>query len=329
MKLLVIQIKMIGDVLASTVICETLKKNYHDAEVHYLIQKNTYAVVENNPFIDKVIFFNPKQHKGLINLYKLGNELKKENYEIVIDAYGKWSSVLPMFFSGAKHRVGRYKWYFHFMYTEKIRSHYSVNGAANSFRLFLAQKALKKEIDIIFPKIYLTQEEILKPKLEIQNNFDTSKPIFIISVLGSQRTKSLPPKNMAEIIDKSAGYKDVKLVFNYIPSQLKEVKLIYDLCLPETQTKINMSYYAKNLRDFIVFLSQCDALIGNEGGATNISKAISIPTFIIFSPCIRKESWDILDDSNKNIHIHLKDYYPEIYKNQHPKKLKKKNKCFV
>ena len=57
MKVLVIQIKMIGDVLASTVICEAIKKEHPDWEVHYLIQKSTFPVVENNPFIDKVIFF--------------------------------------------------------------------------------------------------------------------------------------------------------------------------------------------------------------------------------------------------------------------------------
>ena len=59
MKVLVIQIKMIGDVLASTVICEAIKKEHPDWEVHYLIQKSTFPVVENNPFIDKVIFHYP------------------------------------------------------------------------------------------------------------------------------------------------------------------------------------------------------------------------------------------------------------------------------
>ena len=78
MKVLVIQIKMIGDVLASTVICETIKKNHPEAEIHYLIQKNTFAVVDNNPFVDKVIFFEPEEHKGFLNLYQFGKDLKKE-----------------------------------------------------------------------------------------------------------------------------------------------------------------------------------------------------------------------------------------------------------
>jgi len=68
MKVLVIQIKMIGDVLASTVICETIKKNLPGAKVHYLIQKNTFPVVDNNPFIDKVLFVEAQEHKGFLLL---------------------------------------------------------------------------------------------------------------------------------------------------------------------------------------------------------------------------------------------------------------------
>ncbi|NBC57221.1 MAG: lipopolysaccharide heptosyltransferase family protein, partial [Bacteroidetes bacterium] len=51
MKILVIQQKMIGDVLTSSVICENLKRNFPNAEVHYLINRFTLPVVENNPYI--------------------------------------------------------------------------------------------------------------------------------------------------------------------------------------------------------------------------------------------------------------------------------------
>ena len=102
---------MIGDVLASTVICESIKKKYPKAEVHYLIENKTLPVVENNPFIDRIIFFDSKQHKGFLNLYKFGKQLKHENYDIVIDAFCKWQSIIPSYFSGAKKRIGHYKWY--------------------------------------------------------------------------------------------------------------------------------------------------------------------------------------------------------------------------
>src|SRR5690606_41417423 len=98
MKVLVIQQKMIGDVLASTVICQALKTKHPDWDVHYMVYPNTLAVVENNPFIDKIIIFDPKEHKGFSKLIAFGNKLKTENYDAVIDVYGKWESMIPTYF---------------------------------------------------------------------------------------------------------------------------------------------------------------------------------------------------------------------------------------
>jgi len=321
MKVLVIQIKMIGDVLASTVICETIKKNHPEAEVHYLIQKNTFPVVDNNPFIDKVIFFEPEEHKGFLNLYQFGKDLKKEGYDTIIDAYCKWDSILPAYFSGAKMIVGHYKWYTKFFYSKTVVPDADCNATANAYRLLLSKTALNKEVEMIYPQIHLRQEEIEKAKAAIKENCDTSKPIFMIGILGSGKNKSLPSKYMAETLDIIANTKDVQMLFNYMPNQLEDVKSIYDLCTKETQSKINLAFYAKSLRDFIALQSQCDALIGNEGGATNMAKALNIPTFTIYAPWINRTSWNIKEETGFYDIVHLSDYYPELYQ-KHAKNYK-------
>ena len=56
MKILVIQQKMIGDVLASSTLCNTLKNEYPEAQIDYLIYPFTSPVVENNPNIDDTFF---------------------------------------------------------------------------------------------------------------------------------------------------------------------------------------------------------------------------------------------------------------------------------
>ena len=314
MKVLVIQIKMIGDVLASTVICETIKKQHPNWEVHYLIQPNTLAVVENNPNIDKIIFFDSKKHKGFVNLYKFGKELKKENYGIVIDAYCKWDSILPAYFSGAKTRVGHYKWYTKFFYTKTVVPDTECNATANAYRLLLSKTALGKEVEMIFPKIHLTASEIENAKTLVKENVNVSKSLLMISILGSGKNKSLPAKYMAETLDSIAKDNDkIQILFNYIPNQFDEVKAIYDLCSSSSQAKINLEFYTKSLRDFIGLLSQCDALIDNEGGATNMAKALNIPTFTIYAPWINRTSWNIMEETGLHDIVHLSDYYPELY----------------
>ena len=99
MKVLVIQQKMIGDVLTSTILCENIKNNLPKSEVHYLINTHTKAVVENNPYIDKIVLFTPNFRKNKLAFYNFLKGIKKENYDVVIDVYGKIESNLICFFS--------------------------------------------------------------------------------------------------------------------------------------------------------------------------------------------------------------------------------------
>lgn len=326
MKVLVIQIKMIGDVLASTVICEVIKKVHPESEVHYLIQKNTFPVVDNNPFIDRVLFFDSSKHKGLSGLIQYGKDLKKENYDCIIDAYGKWESILPTYFSGSKIRIGIRKWYTGFFYTKTVATINEGNATAIRFRLSLAHAAFnQKETDVILPKIHLKPEEIETVKESIAKALDATKKTFMISLLGSGPNKSLPNTSMAETLDIIASHSNAQLVFNYMPNQEEDARKIYDLCRATTKEKIIFDFYTKGLRDFIAVLSQCDALIGNEGGAVNMAKALQVPTFTLFAPWINKHSWNILEETGFHDSIHLADYYPELYQKKHPKNFKEKS----
>lgn len=325
MKVLVIQNKMIGDVLTSTVICETIKKHQPNWEIHYMIQPNTLAVVENNPFIDKIVFFEPQKHKGFFKLITFGSGLASEKYDAVIDAYGKWESILPAYYSGAKIRIGFKKWYTSLLFTTTVIQEKNVEGSAVYHRLQLAEALLKNKVNTIFPKIYLTDAEINEAKIAIQEQLNPALKTIMISVLGSGKNKSLPSEKMAETLDIIAERRDVQLLFNFMPNQEEEAKVIYNLCKSETQQKIVFDFYTKSLRAFLAVLSQCDALIGNEGGAVNMAKALNIKTFTIFSPWINKSSWNMLSDKENHIAVHLKDYFPDIYENKHPKEFKSKS----
>ena len=61
MKILVIQQKMIGDVLISSIICNNLRKAYPKAQIDYLVYEATTPVLEGNSSIDNIILFQEKQ----------------------------------------------------------------------------------------------------------------------------------------------------------------------------------------------------------------------------------------------------------------------------
>ena len=325
MKILVIQQKMIGDVLVSTVICEAIKTAFPSAEVHYMIHPNTVAVVDNNPFVDRIVVFDPQIYGGFFGLLKLGKSFKNEKYDAVIDAYAKLESLIPTLLSAAPKRIGFKKWYSWLFYTKSVEREKGLLNTAIFHRLLLAKELTKTEIEPMFPKIYLSEREREVAAEKINVSIGSDKKLIMISVLGSNNKKSLPPSQMAETLDFVATQTDATLLFNFMPDQLEEATKIYNLCKPETQTVIELDFYTKSLREFLAILSQCQALVGNEGGAVNMAKALSIPTFTIFSPWINKESWNMLTEQQNHEAVHIADYYPELYDDVDPKQYKGKS----
>ena len=103
--MIVIQQKMIGDVLTSTILFEALRQKYPDAQLDYLINEHTYPVVKNNPYIDNFILLTPEIEKNYSELYSFIKQIRKTKYDVVIDVYGKISSNLITLFSGSKIKI--------------------------------------------------------------------------------------------------------------------------------------------------------------------------------------------------------------------------------
>ncbi len=314
MKILIIQQKMIGDVLTSSILFEALRTNYPKAHLSYLINTHTFAVVENNPFIDEFIFFTKKEQQSKISLFKLALSIRKAKYDIIIDVYSKLSSNLISVLSKAKIKISYYKPYTAFIYTHNFKNATNGSNLALTNRLGLLTFLNIEVPEHIAPKIFLTEHEINTSKQFLtQNNVDTNSPLYMISVLGSKTSKTYPPEYMAQVINVIAAETTGQILFNYIPKQLTEAQNIYNLCSSTTKKQIKFNVFGKSLREFLSITYHCDAVIGNEGGAINMAKALNVKTFAIFSPWIKKEAWNLFE-SRTNVSVHLKDYLPEAYK---------------
>lgn len=321
---------MIGDVLTSSILFEAIKQKYPDAELHYVINYHTFPVVKNNPFIDHFHFFSPEQEKSKFKLLKFAKHLTTEHFDIVIDVYSKLSSKIMTIMSRVKTRIsidkGRKSLIYNYTFKHKLKPNTNA-GLAIENRLQLLTPLEIDTLKIIRPKIYITDNEKNNAKqFLVSNNIDLEKPLFMIGVLGSGSNKTYPFNYMAKVIDNIVlEQPESQILFNYIPKQEEDAKAILNLCTTETKKHIYFNLFGKSIRDFLAITSHCNALIGNEGGAINMAKALLIPTFTIFSPWIKKEAWNMFDDGQKHISVHLKDYNKKTYLNiDHPKILKSK-----
>lgn len=326
-KFLVIQQKMIGDVLASTIICRTLKHLYPECTIHYVANENTLAVLNNNPHIDHIIVFKKEYSENKRALYSFLKSIRTQSYDVVIDAYGKLESNLISIFARSQRKIAHHRWYTSWIYTNTVIESQiadNKNSLANKIRLQLL-KPIASEFDdySISPKLYLSEEEITLAKHKVEElKSNSDQKLIMISILGSSALKTYPSEYMSKVVDITCSNTDGIILFNYLPNQRDEARAIYDKCNEVSKSMINFDFYANSLREFILILSQCDALIGNEGGAANMAKALGVPTFCLFSPFIVKEAWHD-SSSASNTGIHLNDYHPELFVNMDKKKIKK------
>ena len=321
---------MIGDVLTSSILFEALRKKYPQAELHYLIYKHTLPVVENNPYVDKFLLFDPEKDnrvKGFVGFLK---KIRYNEYDVVIDVYSKINTALFNIFSGAQTKISYHKWYTKKAYTQTFKPKQDLEtnaGYAIENRMYLLNGLSKGFPPEIKPKIYLTKEEKNTARKRLENEgISFEKPLIMCGILGSSDSKTYPLPYMAQVLDFIVEKTDAQLLFNYIPKQEKEAKKLLDLCKPKTREHVYFDIFGKSLREFMALTYCCNALVGNEGGAVNMAKALDIPTFSIFSPQIKKENWSSYEDSSKNVSVHLKDYHPEKFDDKSNKKLHELNR---
>ena len=325
MKILVIQQKMIGDVLISSILCDNLRMAYPDATIDYMVYESTIAVLQGNKSISNLILFKEKHRKSKWEFLKLLLEIRKNKYDLVIDAYSKIESFLPVLFSGAKQKISFSKKWQKLLFTdivEKIQFPKTNVGLIIEQRLSLLDP-LHLNINLeTFPKLYVTKEEVESAKKLFKKHHIDTKKTVMVSIIGSSPSKTYPAEYMAEIIDSIADNYDVNMLFNYFPNQIELATTIFNLCKKETQKKIYFDVLGKNLREFIAIMNECDLIIGNDGGAINMAKALEKPSFIIFSPWIDKKGWATFEDGIKYISVHLKDFKPELFTNKSDKEIK-------
>lgn len=328
MKILVIQQKMIGDVLASSIICNNLKMLYPKSRVDFLIYPFTKPVVENNPNIDNLILFKDEYRKSKKAFLQFLISIRNSRYDIVLDPYGKLESNLVVAFSAAKTKIGFYKSYSNFLYTKttkEIPIPLTNAGTALENRINLVKLISDRTDFNLKPKIFLTPKEIENGKnILLHHNIDFSKKVFMIGVLGSGGSKTYPIAYMANLLDVIVQKTQATLLFNYMSSQRIEAQSIFALCNKETQSHIKIDVVPGSIREFLSITKHCDALIGNEGGAVNMAKALDVPTFTVFSTWINKEAWNSFEDGTNNVSAHLQDFKPELYGGKSPKEMKNK-----
>src|SRR5262245_62165784 len=107
MRILLVRLRLIGDVVLSTPVIRGIRRHFPDAHLTYVVEPLAGPVVQGNPHLDEVIVV--PLTKGLARVtgdIALGARLRRQGYDVAIDLHGGPRSAWLVRASGARRRIG-------------------------------------------------------------------------------------------------------------------------------------------------------------------------------------------------------------------------------
>ncbi|MEW5692945.1 MAG: glycosyltransferase family 9 protein, partial [Candidatus Hydrogenedentota bacterium] len=274
MKTLFIQLRRIGDVLMTTPAIRAFKKKYPDSELHYLTEIPADELLMNNPYIDKIIKYNPYYNR-FKNLIK---EIQKNKYDVVIDFFGNPRSSWLAFLSTAKKRIGFDYRLRKLAYTHrlKLKNIHRVYSAGIKLHLLEFLDICDDDIGI---EIYLNNKELDRAKNWLTNHNIAEQEFCVISPVSRKDYKRWQLEKYGEII-KYLISKNLKTVIIYGPSEIYEALSVNGY----SNDKAVLIDDGMSLREVASIIKFARFYLGNDNVHKHIARAVGIPTFTIFGP---------------------------------------------
>jgi ADP-heptose:LPS heptosyltransferase len=187
-KFLFIRFSSIGDIVLTSPVIRIAKEQIKGAEIHFLTKKQYSTVLENNPYIDKLISVDNQ------NFNKILSELYNERYDYIIDLHKNIRSykvrrklkILSFSFD----KLNKQKWLYVNFKINKLPDIHIVDRYLKTLSAFDVKND-NKGLDYFIPE----NDEINLHKIDLKKNN------YIAVVVGAQHyTKQIPVEILQKII---------------------------------------------------------------------------------------------------------------------------------
>jgi ADP-heptose:LPS heptosyltransferase len=107
LKILLIRLRLIGDVVFTTPAVRAIRRAYPDASITYLVEEHAAPVVQGNPHLDEVLVIPRRRGwRRIVQDLTLAQQLRHRHFDIVVDFHGGPRSSWLTWASGANIRLG-------------------------------------------------------------------------------------------------------------------------------------------------------------------------------------------------------------------------------
>jgi len=279
-RILIVNVNWLGDVIFSTPFIRTLKKNNPDSFIVCLVVTRCKQILEDNPYLDKVIVYDEKSlHSGIIGKLMLVNEIKKYNFQSVYLLHRSLTRTIICFLAGIKERIGYSTKKRSLLLTHKIPC---LDGSIHRAKFFLnVAESMGMETDgfsydfSISDDIESQLDEILSKK-----TIKLDKGFIVISPGANWDLKRWPYDKFAKLSDRLIQELGFKVIITGANKDIKLANLVKD----NMKEPIDILCGYLDLKQFGALLKRSSLLIANDSGPLHIARAVKTPVVGLYGP---------------------------------------------
>lgn len=282
--ILVIKLRYHGDVLLTTPVISSLKKNYPNSAVDVLVYSETVPIIQHHPAINSIIGLK-KRHESLLEQIKhylsIIKKLRHKKYDLIINLSDQWSTALLMPLLKAKQSFGqdypnRQHWLWKHCFDQVVPvagGHIVESNLSLLKPLKLAD--IETKTSIFYPQSAWQQ---LQPQLINQG---VHGDYVVIQPTARQVFKCWDDEKFAEVIDYLIGVKGLAVVLTCGPSSSDQqmVQRIAQL----SQHQPVLSFAGKTtFSELTALIDHACLFIGVDSAPMHISGALDKPIICLF-----------------------------------------------
>ena len=174
-KILIIQTAFIGDVILATSLIEKVHAHFPNAQLDFLLRKGNESLLKDHPYIHKTIIWD-KQGGKYRNMWKLLGNVRKEQYDWIINIQRHATMGFFTAFSNANYKIGFDKNPFSFGFHKKVK--HSFDGIHEVERN-TALIADATDATSLKPKLYPSKTDFEKVEQYKKEPFITISPTTV------------------------------------------------------------------------------------------------------------------------------------------------------
>ncbi len=287
-KILIIRLSSIGDIILSSPLIRCLRNKFPKSQIDFLVRNDYSDLIKYNPHINNVIEFDIRN--GFAGLKKLTQQIKYENYDVILDIHNSLRSRYIRYFSKPKsvyvvnkRTVARFCLinFKHNLYKKEIPVAERYLETAKTLEVVNDKKGLEVFLDDS------QQKKIAEMLLQTRPN--DIKLIVGVAPSAKHYTKKWHAEKYIELLSRLVSEQYALVLAFGGNEDKKEIDGIVNKVNEITgkQAAINFAGELSLLENAVAF-DYCNVIITNDTGLMHLAAARKKKIVAIFGPTVRE-----------------------------------------